>query len=96
MDSLRSIIRDSGDQWKNRDVRLQLTGEITIICEALPAEGDPCVTSERSTLVFERSGDEVSQYEPSIVSLPPDRVSSILRIIFDTFTGGSRGEEDKG
>ena len=83
MDSLRSIIDDNGEGWKGKRVSLQIIGDVSIIC-TVEGDGDSEVSSERSIITVERVGDE-SAYNPSIVSIAPEKVTRILKILFDSY-----------
>ena len=86
MDSLRSIIESHGGDWKGKRVSIQLLGDLTIVCSVDGVVDDAEVATERSIVTVERSGDDSQpNYDPSIVSLPPEATSKILKILFESY-----------
>lgn len=96
MDSITSIIKHSGKDWEDCQVTLSLMGELTIVCD-VDEVGERGVSTERSVVEVERSGDDFEpDYEPTIVTITPEGVSKILKIIFDSATRvGNAGSKKK-
>ena len=85
MDSLRSIIDDHSGKWKNKIISIQIVGDISILCN-VDGSGRTEVSSERSVITVDRAGDDFApSYSHSVISIPPEEVTKILKILFNSY-----------